>query len=238
MFLIPNSNVKKFNTERCCFVLNEFASAEFASALEMLFAAKKVNNEDLSKGFIRHCLDEYKHFLIFSEIKKDLIKRNLINKKNLKFIPSHLYIKGYIYTDKFIYEKKNIKDFAIFIGANEEVAEKKLINFANNIQKKLPEAYEEIQKILKDEERHSYYSLKYAKKVNKKKIFLIKMFKEKIISSLRHFYANNQSKMGIIFKPILIFLVIMLSFCSKFLKLKTKNSEENILQNLDPHSLV
>ena len=33
------------------------------------------------------------------------------------------------------FEKKNIKDFAIFIGANEEIAEKKLHDFLKNIRK-------------------------------------------------------------------------------------------------------
>ncbi len=40
MFLIPKSSFKKFDPERSCFVLNEFAAAEFSSAIEMLFAAK------------------------------------------------------------------------------------------------------------------------------------------------------------------------------------------------------
>ena len=41
MFLIPKNKLEKFEPFRCCFVLNEFSAAEFASALEMLFAAKK-----------------------------------------------------------------------------------------------------------------------------------------------------------------------------------------------------
>ena len=44
MFLIPKNKLDKFEPLRCCFVLNEFSAAEFASALEMLFAAKKVND--------------------------------------------------------------------------------------------------------------------------------------------------------------------------------------------------
>ena len=66
MFLIPKSSFKKFDPERSCVVLNEFAAAEFSSAVEMLFAAKVVNNKKLSEGFIRHALDEYKHCFIFT----------------------------------------------------------------------------------------------------------------------------------------------------------------------------
>ncbi len=109
MFLIPKSNFKKFNPERCCFVLNEFASAEFASALEMLFAAKNINNKKLSEGFIRHALDEYKHYFIFTNIKNQIISEHKINKKELFFVPNHIYNKGYIYKDHFIFEKKKNK---------------------------------------------------------------------------------------------------------------------------------
>ena len=48
MFLIPKSNFKKFDPERSSFVLNEFAAAEFSSAVEMLFAANVVGNKKLS----------------------------------------------------------------------------------------------------------------------------------------------------------------------------------------------
>ena len=73
MFLIPKSNFKKFDSEICCFILNEFASEEFSSAAEMLFAAKIVNDKKLSDDFIRHALDEYKHCFIFTNIKNQMI---------------------------------------------------------------------------------------------------------------------------------------------------------------------
>ena len=150
MFLIPKSNLKKFDPERSCFVLNEFAAAEFSSAVEMLFAAKVVNNKKLSDGFIRHSLDEYKHCFIFTNIKNQIISEYKINKKELSFVPSHIYNKGYIYIDHFIFEKKKLNDFAIFVGANEEIAEKKLIAFSNHLKEHKPWAYKEIQNILKD----------------------------------------------------------------------------------------
>ena len=80
MFLIPKNSLKKFDAERSCFVLNEFAAAEFSSALEMLFAAKNVGNKKLSIGFIRHALDEYKHCSIFTTIKNQIILEYNINK--------------------------------------------------------------------------------------------------------------------------------------------------------------
>ena len=81
MFLIPKNNLDKFEPLRCCFVLNEFSAAEFASALEMLFAAKNVDDLKLSKGFIRHSLDEYKHFSIFTNIKNQISLEHELNNK-------------------------------------------------------------------------------------------------------------------------------------------------------------
>ena len=103
MFLIPKSNLKNFDPERCCFVLNEFAAAEFASGLEMLYAAKNINDKELSEGFIRHALDEYKHSFIFNNLKNQIISEYKINKKQLNFVPNHLYNKGYIFKHHFIF---------------------------------------------------------------------------------------------------------------------------------------
>ena len=238
MFLIPKSNLKSFNVERCCVVLNEFAAAEFSSAVEMLFAAKNINDKKISDGFIRHCLDEYKHFSIFSKIKNKLILNYKINKKELNFVSRHLYSKGYIYEDHFIFEKKKINDFSIFIGANEEIAEKKLINFSNYLKIHMPAEYKIIQEILKDEERHSNYSIKFAKKNNNFFIFNIKFIKEKILSNIRHLYANNLSKLSFIFHPILVTILIIIKSITYFLKLKKNITEDNVMKDIDPHSIT
>ena len=238
MFLIPKKNFKKFDPQRCCFVLNEFAAAEFASALEMLYAAKNILDNKLSIGFIRHALDEYKHSSIFNKFKEQIILDNKINKKELSFVPNHLYNKGYIYKDHFIFEKKKVKDFAIFIGANEEIAEKKLIDFANNIKNNNNNLFYEIQNILKDEERHSEYSLRFAKKYNSAIGFKIKITKERIISYFRHLYANSLNKFSFIFYPILITILMFLNLLTYFLILKKVNKTDDVIKNIDPYSMV
>ena len=238
MFLIPKTNIKKFDPERCCFVLNEFAGAEFASALEMLYAAKNIGNKKLSKGFIRHALDEYKHSFVFNALKNQIILEHKINKKELNFVPIHLYNKGYIFKDHFIFEKKKINNFAIFIGANEEIAEKKLINFANYIKKGNKPAFNEIQNILQDEARHSEYSLSFAKKYNGYFVYKCKITKERIMSHFRHFYANGVNKLSFIFYPILIIILIFISLISNFLKLKKKSKTKDIMNNIEPNSIV
>lgn len=238
MFLIPKSNFKKFDPERSCFVLNEFASAEFSSAIEMLFAAKVVDNKKLSNGFIRHALDEYKHCSIFTKIKNQIISEYKINKKELSFIPNHIYNKGYIYKDHFIFEKKKLKDFAIFVGANEEIAEKKLIAFTDHLKEHKPLAYKEIQDILKDEEKHAEYSLRFAKSNHDLLSYKIKLSKEKILSFFRHIYANSLNKFSYIFKPILISIIILISFVAYFLNLKKNITDDNVMENIDPNSIT
>ena len=238
MFLIPKSNFNKFDPERCCFVLNEFAAAEFSSAVEMLFAAKNVNNTKLSNGFIRHTLDEYKHCFIFTNIKNQIISEYKINKKELNFVPNHIYNKGYIYKDHFIFEKKKLNDFAIFIGANEGIAEKKLIAFSNHLKEHKPSAFKEIQNILKDEERHAEYSLKFAKNSNGFLLYKIKLLKEKTLSFFRHFYANNLNKLSFIFTPILISILIVISGVTYFLNLKKNIKDDDVMKNIEPSSLA
>ena len=163
---------------------------------------------------------------------------NKINKKELSFVPNHLYNKGYIFKDHFIFERKKINDFAIFIGANEEIAEKKLINFGNNIQNKNNDLFYEIKNILKDEERHAEYSLRFAKKYNSKIAFKLKITKERIISYFRHFYANSLNKFSFIFYPILITILIFLNVLTYFLKLKKINKIEDVIKDIDPYSMV
>tara|TARA_X000000368_G_C23005724_1_gene701083 strand:+ start:149 stop:865 length:717 start_codon:yes stop_codon:yes gene_type:complete len=238
MFLIPKNNLKNFDPERCCFVLNEFAAAEFASGLEMLYAAKNINNKKLSEGFIRHALDEYKHSFIFNNLKNQIVSEYKINKKELNFVPNHLYNKGYIFKDHFIFEKKKINNFAIFIGANEEIAEKKLVAFANQLRNQKKTIFNEIQSILKDEEKHAEYSLRFAKKNNGLLSYKIKITKERIISYLRHFYANSLNKISFIFYPILIIILIIVALLSCFLKLKKKTSIDDIMNSIEPNSMV
>ena len=239
MFLIPKNSLKNFDPERCCFVLNEFAAAEFSSAVEMLFAAKNINDQKLSEGFIRHALDEYKHCTIFTNIKNKIILEYKINKKKLSFVPNHIYNKGYIYKDHFIFEKKKINNFAIFIGVNEEIAEKKLITFANHLKEHKTFAFKEVQKILKDEEKHAEYSLEFAKNNNGFLSYKIKVIRERILSFFRHIYANSLNKFSFIFNPILITILIIINFVTYFLNLK-KNTrdDDDVMKNIEPESIT
>ena len=117
-------------------------------------------------------------------------------------------------------KKKKLNDFAIFVGANEEIAEKKLIAFSNHLKKYRPLAYKEIQNILKDEERHAEYSLRFAKNNNSLFSYKIKLAKERALSFFRHIYANSLNKFSFIFNPILLIILMIISLITLFLKLK------------------
>ncbi|MDC3055227.1 hypothetical protein OA070_03250 [Candidatus Pelagibacter sp.] len=204
----------------------------------MLFAAKNVDDLKLSKGFIRHSLDEYKHFSIFTNIKNQISLEHELNNREIRFIPIHLFAKGYIYKDKFIFEKKNIKDFAIFIGANEEIAEKKLNDFLQNIRSFKPDHAKKIDKILLDEERHAKYSLTFAKKNNSKFDYFIKFSKENLLSKLRHLYANSLTKVSKIFNPVLYLLILIMSLPVKFLDLEKSEADNDVMENINPRSIL
>ena len=167
-----------------------------------------------------------------------MISEYKINKKELNFIPNHIYNKGYVYKDHFIFEKKKLNDFAIFIGANEEIAEKKLIAFTNHLKEHKPLAYKQIQDILKDEEKHAEYSLRFAKNNNSPISYKIKLAKEKTLSFFRHMYANSLNKFSFIFNPILITIIILISFVVYFLKLKKKITDEDVMKNIEPNSIT
>ena len=238
MFLIPKKNIKNFNTEKICFVLNEFSSAEFSSAVEMLFAAKKTNDVKLSISFIKHCLDEYKHYSIFMKIKNKLRKKYKINRKDLNFVSNQLFYKGYLDKNGFLYEKKKLSDFSLFIGVNEEIAEKKLLKFYKYIQKKFPDISSEIKDILEDEQNHAHYSLNFSKKKNNSVLFYIKFLKEKMFGHLRHFYADRLKNLSFIFYPILIFIILAIYPIIFFLNLKNNNSDQDVMKNIDPAGLL
>ena len=62
-------------------------------------------------------------------------------------------------------KKKKLNDFAIFVGANEEIAEKKLIAFSNHLKEHKPLAHKEIQNILNKKKENTlvirYFSIPY-----------------------------------------------------------------------------
>ena len=116
--------------------------------------------------------------------------------------------------------------------------EKKLITFANYLKEHKAFAFKEVQKILKDEERHAEYSLKFAKNNNGFLSYKIKVTRERILSFFRHIYANSLNKFSFIFNPILITILIIINFVTYFLNLKKNTSDDDVMKNIEPESIT
>jgi len=235
MFFIPKIGKKNLNNKNLASIVNEFSFAEFSSALEMLFAAKKMDNIKLKKGFINHSLDEYRHYEIFSKIKKRLYKKK---EYELRFTPKIIYNKGYISNKNFLIEKKNLINFSVFIAANETIAKNKLENLNTLVKQKSSELSLLIQEILVDEERHSNLSSNYSKKKLSKIKYWLSYKKEETLSNIRHLYANSLNKTQKIFYPIFVILLMALSKLSFKINLVNKNKSKNILENIDPSAII
>ena len=89
-----------------------------------------------------------------------------------------------------------------------------------------------------DEERHAKYSLTFAKKNNSKIAYYIKLFKENLISKLRHLYANSLTKVSKIFNPILYLLILIMYLPVKFLDLDKSKEDNDVLKNINPKSIL
>ena len=133
----------------------------------------------------------------------------------------------------FYMKKKKLSDFSLFIGVNEEIAEKKLLKFYKYIQKKFPDISSEIKDILEDEQNHAHYSMDFSKKKNNSVLFYIKFLKEKMFGHLRHFYADRLKNLSFIFYPILIFIILAIYPIIFFLNLKNNNSDQNVMKNIN-----
>ena len=99
-------------------------------------------------------------------------------------------------------------------------------------------AFTKIQNILKDEERHAEYSLRFAKNNNSLFSYKIKLVKEKTLSFFRHIYANSLNKFSFIFNPILITILMFISLITHFLKLKKNITDEDVMKNIEPNSIT
>ena len=59
-----------------------------------------------------------------------------------------------------------------------------------------------------------------------------------MLSFFRHIYANSLNKLSFIFHPILITIIVALSFVTYFLKLKKKITDDDVMKNIDPNSIT
>lgn len=200
----------------------QFALAEFSSAVEMLHAAKLVNNSKLAFGFVNHALDEYKHTNFFL---------HLLSKSNssyIRFDPRQTISGNFIRPDAFLFERLKLIEFAAFIAVNEENALKIFTSIRRSVQKKDPESsrdlgliieeerahlrsiehdddqqntgtsYNLFETLLADEARHVAFSSKFLDKSNLKFRVTLAKRKSKLGNKIRHFWASQQKFHGFV----------------------------------------
>ena len=212
----------------------DFAFAEFSSAIEMLQAAKKTDNENLAKGFINHTLDEFKHTSFFLKCFNNIkIEENF--DQNLRFDSRHVYNLGFINKKYFLYDKYPLSQFCVFVMINEsqalklftkikklgvisDINDKKILNnIIDEERKHLEEAQKnealenQYEELLFDEKKHVNLSNNFSKKLNSKltyRIFSIKFF---ISNKFRHFISKN-TYLNTFITLIITYFIILLVF--------------------------
>jgi hypothetical protein len=208
---MPKELTIKNNKKNALWVaLHEFSYAEFSSAIEMLQAAKKCDDVNISNGFIRHALDEYRHTSLMRSVISKYTKDNPDCFRDVRFCSNHAIKKGYIDSSKFLFQKYDFQRFSIFVGINEQSASRIFTKFRKRCEDTLrkldgnpsdDQSYarnitlvsETIGEIIKDEEDHEKHALGYAKRNVKKWKLTRFLLWERISNRVRHFYASNKT---------------------------------------------
>lgn len=207
----------------------DFALAEFGSAIEMLQAAKLVQQVSLSKGFLKHALDEYRH--------TDFFKKLLDSKhgSKVKFDPRLALKVGFLRTDQFLFERKNLTQFSAFIAVNEATALQMFMNIRPFIIQEYRDQISELddiisdeighltyesdsvkidnmfQTLLRDETKHAELSNEYlAKKVSWLTFRWLK-FKYWLGNRFRHFWAGQKPMQLLVDKAVVSIVILILS---------------------------
>ena len=126
--------------------------------LKCLQLQKKAKSPKLKIGYINHSIDEYRHSaLIFKILDNEIKKDNGYFKKEFKFTPQNVVLKGYVDKSGFLIEKLSLKKFVEFIYSNEFLAKQSFEILIKRI--KNSESLEILNKIAQDEEKHAHGAL-------------------------------------------------------------------------------
>ena len=221
-------------------VLLNFAHAEFSSAIEMLQASKLTEDKKLVRGFLNHCLDEYRHTNFFLKLVK-------LSPSTAKFKPRHAISLGFLNTEKFLFERFCLSEFSAFVAVNEKAARKLFLTLKDDVdlssqvlereldgiiedEKNHHQEFEdlgtEFHSLLNDEQRHSELSFKYLRKIctGKKLKFLIYRFT--IGNKIRHFFAKKSRVKRILETSVMAIVIIAIFPLSKVFSLSPIGSQK------------
>ena len=218
MILTPEKNRDLLGT------LVEFAYAEYGSALEMLAAAKKAKSPKLKLGYIRHASDEYRHTALIFKVLSNQIRKGIGDfKREYKFSPQNVILKGYVDKEGFLVEKFPLKKFVEFVYSNEYLAKESF----DYLSKRIGDAksIETLKNIMDDELNHADDSEATLAAIQKDELVhhgMAKKFyeskfpnaklqiafkREKIKNRFRMFYYKNLRFLNKVFDPILNFII-------------------------------
>ena len=239
MILIPEKNRDLLGT------LVEFAYAEYGSALEMLAAAKKAKSSKLKLGYIKHASDEYRHTALIFKVLSNQIRKGIGDfKREYKFSPQNVILKGYVDKDAYLVEKLSLKKFVEFVYSNEFLAKESFDALSKRIGDK--ESLKTINKIMQDELHHADDSQTTLNDIMKdeevhhgmaKKFYeskfpnskLQRAFRrEKLKNKFRLFYYKNAKFLNIIFDPIMNFFIICFGKIVNLINIP-KNDNQNLM---------
>ena len=139
----------------------DFALAEFSSAIEMLQAARLAESSSLSRGFVNHALDEYRH----TEFFKRLIDSDPHNE--LRFDPRLTITLGFVNPARYLFENNSLERFTAFVAINEASALRLFSKIKPAIKGASNELRDEIETILDEETAHLREFTKSADGTNK-----------------------------------------------------------------------
>jgi len=248
--MFKNIDVRKSTHEQKTRTFLDFSYAEFSSAIEMLQAAKLTNNKNLSKGFIDHSLDEFKHTSFFLKSLDTFLANEHYNNK-YKFDTKFVYKLGFINSNYFLFTRYTLEEFSMFIAVNESQALKlftkiKKLNFIKDIKdqvfldkiiseekehlllmKKSENFINEYNDLLKDEKKHVTLSTNFSKRNLTKFYYKFLNFKFLLINKLRHLFSKNKKINGLINYIISIIIIILIYPLKRYLN-ETEETEKVI----------
>jgi len=227
--------------------LVEFAYAEYGSALEMLAAAKKAKSNKLKLGYIRHASDEYRHTSLIFKVLSNQIRNGVGKfKREYKFSPQNVVLKGYVDKQGFLVEKLSLKKFVEFVYSNEYLAQEafdylsKRITDAESV-KTLGDIMKDeldhaddsqttLENIMKDELIHHGMAKKFYESKFPEAKLQVAFTREKLKNKLRLFYFRNVRFLGKILDPIMNFFIFSFGKIVNLISLSS-NSDKNLMSS-------
>ena len=239
----------------------QFSLAEFSSAIEMIQAAKMVEDHKLQRGFIHHALDEYKHTNFFLGL------LSKAENKRVVFDPRLIVSANFIKPEKFLFEQVSLVHFAAFIATNEANALKIFTSIRDEVKKFDENALNKLDLIiteetehlmameqekfmsggeeanfvydtlLQDEMRHVEFSSRFLKKQPSKSYIKIIRIKSSVATRFRHLWASQQTFRNIIDKTISVFVVLLLLPFRSTIELPSKKNK-NLYCNLSARNMI